>query len=264
MKKAFVIFLSVIAALTLFACGSKEESAVAYAIVHKDYVGVVNLVVEGDIINDVIIDEYYLPYTWAKVAGTAAEGPADVVIVASTNTATPPVTTYAWYAKYIVIGDKHFTGELRTTTLVIGEVTYSKQTVKYVAEGVEDLFVWLLNSEANCEWYVQQLQDGKAFVAKDTFAVNTSLSVWNQGNGFEKDVTGYWSGSSYPLGWQGNMNALYAAVEGKAFDAEATLVRATVAPLVWSIGDAVTGATMSDFANYYDLIALAYAKTQAE
>jgi hypothetical protein len=233
-------------------------------IVHKSYVGVVNLVVEGDIITDAIIDEYYLPYTWAKVAGNTEAGQADVVVVAKTNTATPPVTTYTWYAKYIVIGDKHFTGALRTTPLVVGTVTYTNETVVYSAEGIDDLFVWLLNSEANCEWYVAQLQAGKAYVAKDTFAVNTSLFAWNQGNGFQKDETGYWSGSSYPLGWQGNMNAIYAAVEGKAFDPAAVLVRSTTDPKVWSIGDAVTGATLSDMQNYYDLIGLAYAKTQAE
>lgn len=269
MKKAFVFVITVFMALVLFACTPSENSAVAYRIVHKDYVGVVNVVVDDDVITDVAITEYYLPYTWAKVAGSTAEGQSDVVVVAKTN-ATTQVTTYTWYAKYIVIGDKQFTGELRTETLVIGDVTYSNETVKYVAEGIADLFVWLKDSEANMQWYVEQLIAGAAYVAKDTFAVNTSLYPWNQGNGFTKLGTGYWYGASYPLGWSGNMDAIYAAVEGKVFVADAVLTQATNNPdttaneAVWSIADAVSGATLTDFKDYYALIGLAYAKTQAE
>jgi hypothetical protein len=253
MKKVIALLLAVFAALTLVACAPKEETAVGYRVVHKDYVGVVNLVVLDGVIQDVEIDEYYLPYTWAKVAVTGETAPADVVVV--------PGTTPAWYAKYIVIGDKQFTGVLRDAAYEADGVTYSKQMVKYSATGVDDLLVWLLADEANCEWYVEQLIAGKAFVAKDTFAVNTSLYTWNQGNGFTKSETGYWSGSSYPLGWVGNQAALAEAVEGKVFNPEATLVKATEDPKVWTIGDAVSGATMSDLPDYYKLIGIAYAKT---
>jgi hypothetical protein len=282
MKKVFIIVFAMLLFSGLVACNqattpaattvvtttaNPEKTGVGYGIAHKAYVGVATVVELNGVITDLQLEEYYMPYTWAKVAGNTEAGQADVVVVPKTS-GTPPVTTYSWYAKYIVIGDKQFTGELRTTPLVIDTVTYSNEYVQYSATGIPDLFVWLFNSEDNCEWYVEQLLAGKAYVAKDTFVVNTSLMTWNQGQGFTKSKTFYWTGTNYPLGWVGNMNAIIAAIEGHTFDPSAVLTRATNNPdtpaneAVWSIGDAVTGATVTDFATYYTCIARAYAKTQ--
>jgi hypothetical protein len=260
MKKITALLVSLIVALTLFGCSPAEQSAVAYGITHKDYVGVATVTVENDVIKDVALEEYYLPYTWAKVAVTSTTAPADVVVLTTTSGET--VTT-SWYAKYIVIGDRNFTGEARTESLVVDGITYSKQTVKYVASDVDDLFVWLLDSGDNCAWYVAQLETGTAYVAKDTFAVNTTLYPWNQGNGFTKSATGYWYGSSYPLGWEGNMDEVVAAVIGTAPTADAVLSQDAETKF-WSIGDTVTGATLTDFADYYRIIVAAFDKAIAE
>jgi hypothetical protein len=252
MKKALALIFTVLTALALFACTPKEATGIGYGIAHKDYVGVANVVVVDGVIQEATLEEYYLPYHWAKVGVTSTTAPADVVVLTTTSGET--VTT-TWYAMYIVIGDKNFTA--RTESLVVGDVTYSKQTVKYSAEGIDDLFVWLLNSEENCKWYVEQLLAGKAYVAKSTFAVNTSLYAWNQGNGFTKSATLYWTGTNYPLGWSGNMNAIIAAVEGTAPTADAVLSQ-NADTKFWSIGDTVTGATLTDFKDYYAILVAAF------
>ena len=263
MKKIVTLIFMMAVSVALVACSGEtttgpttanpEHTAVAYGIVNRDYVGVADITVLDTVVQDVSFEEYFLPSIWAKVAITSETAPADVVVITGSTT--------SWYAKYIVIGDKEFTGELRTEPLVVGQVTYSRQTVKYVAANIEDLFVWLLNSEANCEWYVQQLRDDLAFVATDTFAANTTLDVWNQDNGFTKLSTQYWSGVNYPLGWVGNMNAIIAAIEGTALNPDAILTQNAITKF-WSIGDAVSGATLIDFRDYYSIIAAAYQKTQ--
>ncbi len=264
MRKWFAMLFMIAASLALVACGgdttssltttaNPERTAEAYAIVHKDYVGYTDIVVLNGVVQEVVLEEYYLPYTWAKVTVTSETAPADVIVISG--------STPSWYAKYLVIGDRHFTGELRAETLVVGEISYTKETVKYTADGIDDLFVWLLGSEANCQWYVEQLLDGLAFVADDTFAANTTLTVWSQENGFTKSATLYWTGVNYPLGWQGNMAAIIAAVEGTVLNPDAALTQ-NAETKFWSIGDAVSGATLTDFRDYYNLIAAAYVKTQ--
>lgn len=249
MKRLLGLVLLVVLSFALVGCGESETSATAYQIVHKDYVGVADIVVLDMVIQTLALEEYYLPNDWAKVV-VGETAPEDVIVVSGSSSAT-------WYGKYIVIGNKQFTGELRTEVLVIGEVTYSKQTVKYVATGVDDLFTWLKNSEANMSWYVEQLNADLAFVAKADWTASTYVSAGK--GGWTKSTTGYWSGDQYPIGWPGNMNALKALYVGNSFDANASIVK-NIETGFWSLGDAVSGATLTDFPDYHSLVGKAYSK----
>ena len=95
--------LTLVAALTLAACNS-EKKATAYGLVHGHYVGEITVEVASDgTVKTVSIEEWFLPYNWAKVTVTdTANVPADVLKVVSRST--------SYYAKYVKIGDKLFTG----------------------------------------------------------------------------------------------------------------------------------------------------------
>ena len=59
-----------------------------------------------------------LPSTWAEIS-IGTDVPEDVVVADG-----------KWYAKYIVIGDRNFTGTVRDEPLTEGTETFTKQTVK--------------------------------------------------------------------------------------------------------------------------------------
>ena len=128
------------------------KEGVAYGFTYKDYIAVATVKVENEVVTSVVFDEYFLPSTWAKVKVLDTEVPSDVIVSGN-----------SWYGKYIVIGDKNFTGDLREQPLVIDNVTYSNQSVKYSSNGIDDLFVWLRSSEENMLWYAQAVEN-KVFI----------------------------------------------------------------------------------------------------
>jgi hypothetical protein len=260
-KKFITLFIITTFVLVLSACGKKtpdntEKEGVAYGITHTDYVGVATVKVKAEQVTDASFNEYYLPNTWAKLKTVEAEEvPADVVADGAT-----------WYGKYLVIGDRHFTGELRDEPLKIGEKTYTKQTVKYSAEDIDDLYVWLTEKEENRKWYVEELVAGNAYVATSDFEkseLEADAPVTSEGElGFTKLETNYWHGENFPLGWQGNMAEIVKAIKG-------TKMNATVDTIEkgednkWRIDGVVSGATLADFKDYYLLAQTAYNKALA-
>jgi len=140
------------------------------------------------------------------------------------------------------------------------ENTEPSQTFIFSASGIANIETWT-EVEANAKAYVEAVEAGLVFncnasgVKSAYPKANASAKI-----GDTKAATGYWTNpASYPLGWGGNMAAITEALVGTKMGAvEADLVKATTAPLVWSIGTMVTGATLSDFVDYYMLAQLAY------
>lgn len=257
LKRILTLFVITTFVFILVACGgkasNKETTGIAYGITHSDYVGVATVKVKNQVVTDAGFEEYFLPNTWAKIVTlNTEEVPADVVAEGAT-----------WYGKYLVIGSKQFTGELREEPLVINGKTYSKQTVKYSAEGIEDLFAWLYEKEENRKWYVEELDKGNAYVADSSFNKSnyeTAGLKTSEGKlGFTKSSTPYWKGESFPLGWQGNMQEIVKVIKG-------TKMNVTMDNIVkgqdnyWVVGGVKSGATLVDFKDYYAIAQAAYNK----
>lgn len=245
-KKIFILLVVLLSVFFLTSCKENNNttgSAVGYGITHKDYVGFANMTVKNGVVDTVTIDEAYLPNTWAKIV-TGDVVPGDILVSGN-----------SWLGKYIIIGDKHFTGTVRDTTLEINGVQYTNQAVKYSADGIDDLFTWLFNSEDNCAWYVTQLQSNNAIVAKGDWTPTTYQSAGR--GGFFKSTTNYWPSTSGGLGWQANMNAIADSLKGTKMDATNITKNENG---YWTFGDVVSGATLVDFKDYYEVAKRAYAK----
>jgi len=255
MKKLIALLFVAFLALGLVACAEDEPSyeygyGVGYGLVHGHYVGVAKVVLDKDdkVVN-VQFEEYYLPYNVGQVAYTPVEGvdqPDDVLtVVGSRGT--------SYFGKYVSVNGVLFTGA------VTGES--GAQSIVYSAAGITNIETWV-ETEANAMAYVEAVEAGLVFIAN----ANGTKSAYEFGNasvkrGWTKSATAYWANAaSYPLGWGGNMAAIAEAMVGTKLDAvEADLVKDGT----WKIGTIVTGATLSDFVDYYLLAQRAYANALA-
>jgi hypothetical protein len=248
-------FLAGVLAVTFLAsCGPTGETktGIGYGLVHSHYVGVAELTTVGGEVTEASFEEYFLPYSWAKV--TAAEGTADTVAVKSTSRTGSQVTTI--YAQRVKIDDKIFTIEVTGAEWA--------QTFKYTSTDIDDIDAWVAN-EDNAQWYVEQIEaDAYGFVnASGAPITSFALADASAKVAMTKSESGYWPVPSNGLGWSGNMDAIVDLLVGSTMDFDpADFTRATVAPLVWGNGEVTTGATVTDFKDYLSLALRAYANLE--
>jgi hypothetical protein len=247
LKKIYIFFIFILFSFVLMACGKTEKEGVAYGFTYKDYIAVATVKVENEVVTSVVFDEYFLPSTWAKVKVLDTEVPSDVIVSGN-----------SWYGKYIVIGDKNFTGDLREQPLVIDNVTYSNQSVKYSSNGIDDLFVWLRSSEENMLWYAQAVEENKVFVAKADYTTSTyetaGLVDSNNKLAFKKSLTNYWNN------WAPNMEEIAKAITGTKMGVADADIKQQDGK--WVIGDIQSGATNVSFKEYYAVAQKAYNKAK--
>jgi hypothetical protein len=245
MKKVAIV-LAGLAGITLASCGPQvTQAGIGYGLTHDHYVGVVELVTVNDKITEISFEEYFLPYNWAKVSETDATTYADDTLTAVGSRGT------SYYAKYIQIGDKLLTGT------VVG--ASGSQKVEYAATGIDALEAWVA-IEANAQWYVEQVEAEAFYLATAAGIEHPNLvrSDATSNVAMNKSGSGYWSGTNYPLGWAGNMEALEDLLVGTTLNLDPTEFEINEEGF-WASGNLVTGATLSDFADYIAVALRAYA-----
>jgi hypothetical protein len=254
MKKLSVL-AGVLAVSFLASCGATVETktGIGYGLVHAHYVGVAELTTEDGVVTEAAFEEYFLPYSWAKV--TAAEGSDDTVAVKSTSRTGAQVTTI--YAERVKVGDRIFTIEVTGADWA--------QTFKYTSTGIADIDAWVAN-EDNAKWYVEQIKaNAYGFVNASGAAITSFVLADSSAKvAMNKSDSGYWTVAAPGLGWSGNMDKLVELLVGSTMEFDpADFTKATVAPLVWGNGDITTGATLTDFKDYLSLALRAFANLEA-
>lgn len=254
MKRTYALALSLLAtAGILSACqGSSSEplleSGTGYGLTHGHYVGVATVETSDGVVTDIAIDEYFLPYNWAKVVVADVNAiPANVLTVVGTRG-----TSY--YAEFIKIGDTLFTGTV--------EGASGSQHIVYSATDIEDIDLWV-ETEENAQWYVEQIEAEAFYLATDAGEPSTLERGDATSNvAMTKSESGYWSGVNYPLGWAGNMDAIKEAFIGTRLDFTIESTDKTseteTDPAYWIVDGETTGATLTDFLDYYELLQRAY------
>jgi hypothetical protein len=191
---------------------------------------------------DVEIDEAFLPHTLAIVdypsAGWTA---ANTVFYLSRG-------SEVRLAKYIEYDGKVYVG-----TTVGASLTYVEADASGKAAGGTDLELLILKNQDTMAAYYKNIQSGgfKIFTAFGGKA--TPVTETHYGGVTKASAPGYWNTGQT---WQGNIDAIEAFIEknGAAFPLSA-MRRATTADakglMLWSVADAVTGATNSDFKDYF-------------
>lgn len=247
MKKLLVVLLAVVmvfGTVALVACQG-DKTAEAYGRVHAGYAGYTKVTVDKDgKIIDVVLDEACGP-TQVTAPETVAED--YVVLGGRTGTSryykTAKMLDLTWEYVY-----KH--GEGDNETIVNDYVTKK-------ADGtIDKKFKDYINSAEISEKYFKEASAGtvKVVTGADTELALTKAQLL-------KTENGYWTGENYPLGWKGNVDATIAYVKANGVNdayTKADFVADTDSKIFVDKDGVSTGATWTDFFDYYTIIRNAY------
>ena len=260
MRNVLVSAIAVLALVALVGCGGGDPPAAptgfapnqtteAYAYVHGGYVGQAVVTTDANGAITATLDEAFLPHTLAVVDMDAAEWTED-------NT-----------AYYVSRGN-----QVRVATWVVyNGTTYTGVTVgsglSYVAAGDDgsaaggaDLEMTIIRNEANMKAYFEGVQNG-AFQTLTQFGGNPTPVTTTRFNSVVKRGSNYWPQG---LGWQGNIDAVEAAAAQYGISFGLNEMNRRSDNNRWELADAVTGATLSDFPDYFALIQLAAARLKMQ
>lgn len=259
MRKFSLILAAAVVAVALVSCGGSTpppaptgyapgQTAVAYAYVHGGYVGeAVVTTGEGGTIS-VRLDEAFLPHTLARVSLDAAEWNEDntVYYVQRGNEVR--------VAKYISYAGKNYVG-----TTVGGSATYVEADDSGNPAGTLDLELIILRNQFTMRDYFDNLRAGEFAVHTEFGGTAMPVTTTSFGSLFKRG-SNYWPQG---IGWQGNIEAVEAAIvqHGLGFKLD-QMVRGN--DNRWRLADAVTGATLSDFVDYFGLAQAAAGRLRME
>jgi hypothetical protein len=257
------IIIAALAAGVLVGCGGGEEAAApagyapdqrveAYNYVHGGYVGqaVVTTDDEGNI--DVTLDEAFMPHTLAAVDIESDEW-------TEANTATYQVRGETNYvARWVSYNGTNYVGNTVGTTLVYVPADDGGNPATDVNQ--DNLEMTIIRNEANMAAWFDNIADGG-------FAIYTELGgeampvTESPYGGLTKRNSSYWD---FGLGWQGNMEEIESAAEEYGVGYALEDMSRDPDENTWSLADATTGATASDFKDYFALIQMAVARLEMQ
>ena len=261
MRKFSVAIIAVLLLATLVGCagdaggylaGQIEE---AYAYVHGGYIGraVVKVLDDGSF--DVNLDEAFLPHTLAIVDFESDEWTEDNTAFYISRGNEVRVAKYVEYDGKVYVGSTVGTG-----------LSYVEAGENGEAVGGTNLELLIVKNQATMAAYYAGVQSGGFKLFTEFGGAAMPVTETNYGGVTKKNAPGYWNTG---LTWLGNMAAIEAFVEENgAGYALSEMVRAAEADAnglkLWSVADAVTGATNSDFKDYVGLVQAAVGRLKVE
>jgi hypothetical protein len=254
MKKFLFILLAITLIVIVTGCGTKAEeevpgisgvyapgqTATAYSYIHGGYVGraIVKTDENGDI--SVSLDEAFLPHVLAGVDIESAEWNEDNTILFDSH-------GDAYAAKYIEYNGKVYVG------VSVGKsLSYVEADEKGTAAGNTDLEMMIIRDQANMAAFYALVPAGMFKTFTEFGGTGTVVTTTSNGGVHKKTSPGYWA---FGETWIGNITAIedFIAENGVQVDlAKASRAEEENADglKLWSVADAVTGATNSDFKEY--------------
>lgn len=218
-----------------------NQTADAYIYIHGGYVGIATATTDAQGAVSVELDEAFLPHTLAAVDIDADEWNED-------NT-----------ASYVVRGEENFVAkfvEYNGTTYVgttVGtSVTYVEADDEGDAAGQQDLELLIIRGQDSMAAYVDSIQDGGFGIMTEFGGTVEPVTTTSYGQ-VTKRGSEYWN---FGLGWQGNIDAMEEFIAENGWDYNLDdMARAEEededGSRYWSVADVVTGATLSDFKDYF-------------
>lgn len=239
-SKIVAIMLTVIlvvAAVTVLVACEKETTKVAYGLVHKQgYVGKATVIVVGDTIISAELDEACLP-TYVKATEIN-----DYTVQASGGI----------FYKTVRFDDVTMTYDVEQNTYVVGNQTMTK----------------FFEIASNCEKYFEAVAENRVSVVTASGNDNGILTA----SALLKSQNSYWSGNSIrdgQLGWKANADATCKYVLENGFDGASeksdfsvqdnSTANANLDNEIVDKNGKRTGATWTDFWDYFVLLKTAYA-----
>lgn len=260
MRKLSLVLVAVAIGVALVSCGGSEpapvptgfapnQESVAYAYVHGGYVGKATVTTDAEGTLSATLDEAFLPHTLAEVDMESGDWSED-------NT--------AFYvqrgeevrvAEYVSYNDTMYVGVTVGTALIYVEADEAGNPA-----GALDLEKAILRNQATMAAWFDGIQDG-AFAIYTEFGGDAMTVTEGPYGGLVKSNAAYWNFGD--RGWAGNMQAIQEAAVtiGTGFKLD-EMERGD--DNFWSLADATTGATASDFPDYFNLIQMAVGRLEMQ
>lgn len=265
MKKSFLALL-LAASLVIMSCGGQKapessetvagpyvpgQMATAYGFNHGDYIAMAKVTTTDEGFLNVYIDEAFLPITLATVKLENGWNENNTVKYVSHGEANA--------AKYVEYNGKTYVAVPVGTTL-----TYVEADEKGEPVGNVELDLQILRDQSSMAAYFALIQSGSFKVFKEFGGEAVPVTTTVYGGLTKKNAPGYWGGDSKTT-WMSNIKAIEEFIEknGVQFE-DSDFVKSDKADAnglkMWSVADAVTGATNSDFKGYFGVVQYAAGK----
>lgn len=266
MRKIIITAIAVLAVFTFMGCGNSSSSqgyapnqtAQAFGYTHGGYLGSAVVKTDADGKISVSLDEAFLPNVLGEVDlkdDMWNEG--NTVSYVSHGHAVP-------VAKYV-----EYNGNVYVGTSIGSTMAYVQADENGAASGGSTLTLEILRDQGSMEAWYNNIFAGKFKVLPafggDAITVTTST----YGGLTKKNAPGYWGGADQATTWMSNIEAIqnFAEKDGTHFN-QSSMVQAKEANKdglkPWSVADAVTGATATDFKAYFLLIQGAVGQLQMQ
>lgn len=262
MKKILVLLLAIVIIAGFTGCTGKstevsnegseitgnygpDQTVIVYDYVHGGYVGKAEIKTDAEGNLNVYIDEAFLPHTLAIVDIEASEWNAD------NTTGFISRGNEKFVAKYIEYNSKVYIAVPTGTGF-----SYVEADETGAATGSTDLEKIILRNQANMAAYFTLVPAGQFKTLSSYGGTATSVTTTSYGGVTKKASPGYWANGQT---WIGNITAIedFISEYGVQF-ALTEMVRAkdenTDGLKLWSVADSVTGATNSDFKDYFGMV----------
>lgn len=261
MRKSFAAILAVLLLAFLVSCSGSSggymagQISEAYAYVHGGYVGRALVKVADDGSLDVSLDEAYLPHTLGIVDYESDEWTEENTVYYLSRGSEVRVAKYVEYNGDVYVGTTVGTGLSYVAAGETGEPT-----------GGTDLELSIVRNQSTMAAYFAGVQAGSFKVLTEFGGTAMPVTETHYGGVTKKNAPGYWNTGQT---WIGNVTAIeeFAEENGVGY-ALSDMVRASEEDAnglkFWSVADAVTGATNSDFPDYFGLIQAAAGRLAME
>lgn len=256
-----MLLAAALVSLAVIGCGGEEpaaptgyapsQSVEAYAYVHGGYVGKAEVSTDAEGAISANINEAFLPHTLGIVDIESDEWNED-------NTVTYVIRgNNVYVARHVAYNGTDYVGNSVGSALV-----YIEADEQGNPAGGTPLEMMIIRNEENMENWWNSIGDGGFAIFTEFGGESMPVTTTPYGSVY-KEGSSYWAAGSRGLGWQPNMDAIEeAAVEYGVSYTPDEMNRG--ADNQWTLADATTGATASDFKDYFSLIQLAAARLEMQ
>jgi len=218
------------------------QTAEAYAYTHGGYVAqaVVKVLSNGSL--DVEIDEAFLPHTLAIVDMDSPDWNVRNTVYYESRGSEIRTAKYVEYDGTVYVG-----------TTVGASLTYVEADDNGEPAGGKDLELLILKNQETMASYYRNIKRGGFRVLTGFGSMAKPVLKTAYGGVTKATSPGYWN---FGQTWQGNINAIEEFIEeyGSAFprsDMERSAIANADGLKFWTVADTLSGATNSDFKDYF-------------
>ena len=255
-KMRTVVFLMVIA-VALATCSTNasyepSQTSVAYSLVHGGYLGKAIVTTGSTGLLDVTVDEAFLPHILAHVDMESGEWNDENTVYYVSRGEEQRVAKYVEYAGAVYVGSTVGSG-----------VIYVEADDTGKPVGAVDIERAILRNQATMEAYFDGISAGQFKTISEFGGPAQSITTTTYGGLTKSTSPGYWG---FGQTWAGNMAAVETFVEenGAGFALQQMVRGSEDADGLkkWAVADVVTGATFTDFKDYFGLIQAAVGRLE--